>query len=150
MNDSWLESWWENAGGCWSILLFPVLGLRSLACCFLVTRDMISQVFESSSFQGLCSRRANFCRSGWDVAACLVTEAGEAGLSCWPPDIADHGGPTLAGEPDATDCNYNPTRSVEVAPASGSAFSDLSSDNGLLTSPPISPGPSPDSCSWAV
>lgn len=36
-----------------AFFLFPVMGLCNLSCCFLVTRDAIRQVFESSFFSGL-------------------------------------------------------------------------------------------------
>lgn len=52
MNDSWLDPGGKMLVVAETFFLFPVMGLCNLACCSLVTRDAVSQVFESSSFQG--------------------------------------------------------------------------------------------------
>lgn len=54
-----------------AFFLFPVMGLCNLSCCFLVTRDAISQVFESSSFQGFVCKESQFAQLGFERSSSL-------------------------------------------------------------------------------
>lgn len=137
MNDSWLESWWENAGACWSVLFISCDGTLQPVLLFPGNKGCSQPGLWKQFISRFClqvTRRANWRSPGWNVSSLLATEVDRAGLEMLPPaETADHGSPAAGCK-----CSLNQGRGDGPY---FSLFSYLSSCNSLSKSPCLPPGP---------